>query len=313
MKEIIIIIFLILLIKFDSLSSDTTSTKFMPLKIGNTWSYNYYNWIPPGPATQWRVKGTVTKDTLIGEHKYFFISNGAFLTNSADPCWVRIDSTDGKLIWLNSTLCPGSNFRTIDSLAASLNNYCRYCLSDTAGRILFSINSSIVFEVSSLDKRYLGYPYSPMSIDRTFSKFFGLTSAVYGYFYPNQITLLGCVIDGILYGDTNTLTGIQQISNYISRIYSLHQNYPNPFNPTTKISFSIPLSRGVSADGGRGVLVKLKIFDILGREVSTLVNESLKPGTYEVDWNGSSFASGVYFYKLISGDYIESKKMILIR
>jgi hypothetical protein len=64
---------------------------------------------------------------------------------------------------------------------------------------------------------------------------------------------------------------------------------------------------------GRGVLVKLIIYDLLGREVATLVNESLKPGTYEVEWDGSTFASGVYFYKLISDDFIETKKMVIIK
>jgi photosystem II stability/assembly factor-like uncharacterized protein len=93
--------------------------------------------------------------------------------------------------------------------------------------------------------------------------------------------------------------------------FSLSQNYPNPFNPVTRIKYDIPLSRGVSA--GRGVLVKLIIYDILGREIETLVNESQKPGSYEVTWDGSRYASGVYFYRLITDDFVETKKMVLIK
>ncbi len=101
--------------------------------------------------------------------------------------------------------------------------------------------------------------------------------------------------------------------------FLLYQNYPNPFNPTTKIKFSIPLLRGVSE--GRSVLVKLIIYDILGKEVSIIINEGLIPGTYEVEWNGSPYPSGVYFYNLTAGDpsassghsFSETKKMVLIK
>ncbi len=85
--------------------------------------------------------------------------------------------------------------------------------------------------------------------------------------------------------------------------YSLSQNYPNPFNPNTKISYSI-------ASMGR---VTLKIYNILGREISTLVNEEKPAGKYEVNFNASSLASGVYFYQLKASDYIQTKKMLLLK
>ena len=114
------------------------------------------------------------------------------------------------------------------------------------------------------------------------------------------------------------LIGIKQIGSNVPDKFSLSQNYPNPFNPATKIRFSIPLLRGVSADGGRCVL--LKVYDILGREVQTLVNESLQPGIYEVDFDGNNFSSGVYYYTLSvrqagssTGDYFVTKKMVLIK
>ncbi|MEO8210354.1 MAG: T9SS type A sorting domain-containing protein, partial [bacterium] len=94
-----------------------------------------------------------------------------------------------------------------------------------------------------------------------------------------------------------------QISNSIPDKFSLSQNYPNPFNPVTKLEIGI-------SDLG---FVSLKVYDVDGREVATLVNEQLRPGTYEVNFNGSNFTSGVYFYRLVTGDFIETNKMILTK
>ncbi|MGH2575623.1 MAG: T9SS type A sorting domain-containing protein, partial [Ignavibacteria bacterium] len=93
----------------------------------------------------------------------------------------------------------------------------------------------------------------------------------------------------------------------IPNSFVLHQNYPNPFNPTTKIKFDIPSVGTVPRT------VRLIIFDILGREVAVLVNEELKPGTYEVEWDGTNFPSSVYFYRLQTGEYSESKTMMLLK
>ena len=86
-------------------------------------------------------------------------------------------------------------------------------------------------------------------------------------------------------------------------IYELSQNYPNPFNPSTTIKFKL------AKDG----FVTIKIYDILGNEVTTLINEFRKQGSYQTNFNASSIASGVYFYKLQTGEFVESKKMILIK
>ena len=99
--------------------------------------------------------------------------------------------------------------------------------------------------------------------------------------------------------------------------FSLSQNYPNPFNPVTKIKFSIPTPLNPPfAKGGTakpGGLVKLIIYDILSREVAILVNEQLSPGTYEAELDASNYPSGVYFYKLITSDYSQTRKMVLIK
>lgn len=94
---------------------------------------------------------------------------------------------------------------------------------------------------------------------------------------------------------------IKDQSNGIN--FSLSQNYPNPFNPLTTINFSIPKYSKVT----------LKVYDVLGKEVSTLLNEELNPGIYNKNWDASNLSSGIYFYRLQSGDYIETKKLCLIK
>jgi hypothetical protein len=112
------------------------------------------------------------------------------------------------------------------------------------------------------------------------------------------------------YGPTNVyydgeclITGITNQQNEIPEIYILNQNYPNPFNPATVINFSLP----------KAGFVSLKIYDVHGKEVAVLVNENMNPKNYSVTWDASKFASGVYFYKLISGDFTDVKKMVLVK
>ncbi|MCB0724344.1 MAG: T9SS type A sorting domain-containing protein [Ignavibacteriae bacterium] len=102
----------------------------------------------------------------------------------------------------------------------------------------------------------------------------------------------------------NFTTGVTNIEpTSLPVVYELYQNYPNPFNPSTKIKFDIPKSGFVS----------LKVYDITGREVSTLVNSELATGRYEFEWNGGQFASGVYFFRITAGDFVKVQKMILVK
>ena len=105
------------------------------------------------------------------------------------------------------------------------------------------------------------------------------------------------------------ITGVQNICTEIPSRYLLNQNFPNPFNPTTTIKFDIAVDSRLHGNDK----VVLKVFDILGKEVATLVNEQLAPGTYSADWNASAFPSGVYFYRLTTDGFSETKKMLLIK
>jgi thiol-disulfide isomerase/thioredoxin len=99
------------------------------------------------------------------------------------------------------------------------------------------------------------------------------------------------------------ITGKQTYSNEIPGSFTLMQNYPNPFNPSTFIAFTVP----------KDVYVSLKVYDILGNEVKTLVDGNHKAGTYNIFFDGSELSSGIYLYKLRAGDFTETKKMMLVK
>ena len=105
----------------------------------------------------------------------------------------------------------------------------------------------------------------------------------------------------------NDFSGIKKINELNPLNFSLSQNYPNPFNPVTIIKYQLPVSNQV----------KLVIYDVLGREIAVLVNEKQSAGTYQVEWSatggGTNYPSGVYFYKLETDDYSETRKMVLIK
>jgi hypothetical protein len=92
-------------------------------------------------------------------------------------------------------------------------------------------------------------------------------------------------------------------AKYLPKFFALYQNFPNPFNPVTTIEFSIVNPQ----------FTILRVYDLLGREVETLVNEVKQPGVYTVPWDASNVPSGVYFYQLRAGAYAESKKLVVLK
>jgi len=166
----------------------------------------------------------------------------------------------------------------------------------------------------------LGYPFGDTLITRTYTMKttdYGLSWVVKNFITYRDIT--GCsLIDQnnfFISGGTYNLSAvilkstnggnvfINQTGNEIPSTFSLYQNYPNPFNPTTTIKFAIPKSSSV----------KIAVFDVSGKEVDVILNETLQAGTYEIQWNGSKFSSGAYFYKISARDFSETKTMLMIK
>jgi hypothetical protein len=214
--------------------------------------------------------------------------NGNLYTVTTSSPYPLSKSTDGGLNWVN-----------VSNLSGAMRGMCLDLAENiyTAGNggVWKSTNDGVSFANHNL----------------TFS-----SNQVISFQNKILVAVSGTANGGV-YIFTDSLVGISKNENKTPDRFSLHQNYPNPFNPVTKIRFEIPLLRGVDAEGERGVSVKLIIFDILGREVTTLVNEPLKPGTYEVDWSatggGTNYPSGIYFYKLTTKEFSETKRMVLIK
>lgn len=170
-----------------------------------------------------------------------------------------------------------------------IGNYA-YTSYYTAGLRIFDISEPENIKIAA------HYDTSPDS-GEGFSGAFG----VY-VFSPNGNIFVSDQTGLFIFKFDSLVTGIYENEIQING-FELYQNYPNPFNPTTKISFVI----------GQSSLVTLRIYDILGNEIATLLNEEKPAGTYEITSDAGELASGIYFYKLIAGNFIQTKKMILLR
>ncbi len=142
----------------------------------------------------------------------------------------------------------------------------------------------------------------------------GTTTEIKNYFYSDNVQELNpgklfYQLKQIDSDGSSHLSKVIEVDISLSVSFKLEQNYPNPFNPTTKIRYRVP----VGSDKTKQLPIKLKIYDTLGNEVATLVNELKVPGYYEVDWDASNLASGVYLYQLQSESIVLTKKMMLMR
>jgi hypothetical protein len=291
-----------------SFSIDTVSTKYLPLKVGNVWVYDYTG-VPNSGKMRMKITGTVVSN---GHVYYIFELTGSSCDcgqNTQSPFLVqlqplRIDSVNGNLMMLGtSSLCPWqSSEHLVDSLrrrtSDTLHNYCNATLCyDTSQQMIFGVSRST-------KKMGVGYVMT-YDYSRRYAKDIGLISSGQGCIYNFQCnyTLAGAIVNGVLYGDTSFPTGIITRGSEIPSYFELCQNYPNPFNPSTRIKFSVP----------EPCALKLVIYDAAGREIETLVDEVLRAGTYEVNFNGDDLSSGIYYYNLITDAFTQSKKMVLLK
>jgi hypothetical protein len=281
-----------------------------PLAVGNKWVYDYWGW---WADTTWHGFSGITYREVIGDT---VMANGKFYYKIYDPTtfnyppilFERIDSSDGKLFRFDNTLGLPNDEYLIDDLFAevgdsiwsSRHQYQDYFPFVCVGDGYFSKwgiqGSRKIFTIFDLT----GYTYSlaqGIGIDSIYDTF---------DFGENFVTLKGCVINGVVYGDTTTV-GVEDEETPITTSFKLEQNYPNPFNPSTVISYQLPVTSNVI----------LKVYDVLGNEIATLVNEEKPDGEYEVEFSPESSikqpASGIYFYQLQAGSFIQTKKMIFLK
>ncbi|HEY5122122.1 MAG TPA: T9SS type A sorting domain-containing protein [Ignavibacteria bacterium] len=288
---------LVLLVMLVALSSTLYSQMNFPLQVGNKFVYyhTWYHWSLNGTYSgSEKVANSVLKDSTFNNHKYYYTSYDN---------WIRFDSLTQSIYRFDeSNSCPYYyKEKLIDSLAmvSGTTNSC-------ANKIFFGSRNDTLFGVIGLTRVYkinIAIPF----IYQNYNTNFGVTKYYSHYVVGSTEDLetsimVGCYINGVLYGDT-VLTKVKQISTEVPTLFSLSQNYPNPFNSMCNVQFSMRNAGDV----------RLVVYDIQGREVQTLVNESLKPGTYEAAFDGSSLNSGVYFYKISAGEFSETKKMLLVK
>ncbi len=259
-----------------------------PLQVGNTWVYKTEGeFFDP---IDWHTYVYYNKTKIVGEEyfnniKYFKFSDGTYS---------RIDSLNGRVYKKGS---------------ANLNEQLLYDLYAEDGDSInidndrgilnsININDTLYFNNHLIKKRF---NYNSLFIQKeellqNFGLIYSYKSYDFGY---DSTKLMGCVINGTLYGDT-TLVSVNEPINVTK--FELSQNYPNPFNPSTIIKFSLP-------EGGN---VKLIIYDVLGRRITELINEYKSIGEYSVLFQPQKYglASGVYCYQLITKNNYAVKKMI---
>lgn len=127
----------------------------------------------------------------------------------------------------------------------------------------------------------------------------------FGYFAAEKNVVVGSVSPDTInfYMTRIGPIGIEPVSGIIPKSFNLSQNYPNPFNPNTKINVDLP----------KNTYVKVAVYDMLGKEIEILVNNQLNAGSYKIDWNAAKYASGIYFYRIITSEFTDTRKMILVK
>jgi photosystem II stability/assembly factor-like uncharacterized protein len=246
--------------------------------------------------------------------------------------YVLLKTTNGGINWDKIWSSPyessnGYSFQGINFLYFSDNNnggYFRNNTNDTQSIFEKTTDGGITWSgrhyfysavyASCIDSEYNIYTFryedSNIVASNNSGAFWGTKSDKFPVFASKLIfitkdTAYGLSITGTLYKSTNGggITSINNISETVPKEFYISQNYPNPFNPATIINYSIP----------KESFVTIKVYDFLGREVATLVNEEKSAGEYGVQFNGSKLASGIYFYKITAGSFVQTIKMILMK
>jgi len=256
------------------------------------------------PPTDWTVSGTYWL--------YNAVSGYGTGTGSAEfNYYSAISGTNEYLTTLTFDPSPagdsikfdlahayyGSGTTYIDSLIieASTNNGTTYT---SLARMYAGTNYTATLCMSTTQ---LTSPFTPTAGQWKSRAFLMPAGTNKVHFYAKSAYGNNLYIDNMC--QSSTLTGVTPISITIPNKYSLSQNYPNPFNPVTQVKYDLP----------KEGFVTLKVYDVLGREVSKLVNEVKTPGSYIVDFDGTSFSSGIYFYKLEVNGFSDVKRMMLIK
>ena len=305
-----------LLIVGTAYSQSDSVLAYMPLQIGNQWQYKVH-YVVTGPSnidTTYYSFSFVERDTIMSNgYQYQVIKNSSLYQ---DYTYINIDSVTACVYEYDNDSSRGLK---TDSLRCSEGDWFgtgSYCmLIDTANVLNYRT------WIMGIDRSR-----PDITVTHTLAMDIGLVYHIKAetegtWWETTTRTLVYANINGDEFGE---LVGFKNNINSEITGYKLSQNYPNPFNPTTTIRFTIPNSplnpSPYQGEGNRERLVTLKVYDVLGNKVATLVNEEKPAGSYEVEFSVHSHSgtvrnlpSGVYFYRLRTNDFVETKKMLLLK
>ena len=259
---------------------------------GHLWSINNKGiWLSKDTAKTWQPIWST--DYFVGGYSFDFIdsSNGLLAYGYGG---IELTSDEGEN-WEYHSLLRGIQFRDAQLVGTDISGNYRIFLTGDKGRI-----TKFVPDIMPYENHYPSF---------TMKRLNDISMIMEG-----QLPHLWFAGEGftVLKGNTELVVDVEKIKEDFVADFRLEQNYPNPFNPSTKIKYQIPLGFAASPFS-KGGFVTLKVYDILAREVATLVNEEKPVGTYEVTWYAEQLPSGVYFYQLKAGDFISTKKMLLLK
>lgn len=264
--------------------------EYYPLNIGDYWKYSEI--MGPIPSQTLRK---VVSEVVMPDNKHYkkIIEKSTTPSPYESIYYERMDSLGNVWQFMNNKSVLKYSFSPCvgDTFAFQKNQDGYWEVSNKT----FTYNSLV--KRKSYDIQFM-LRNLPIDNDYVFSKYIGLTS--YG-FEGGYGGLLGGKINGVCFGDTTALSVNDKKENITD--YSLEQNYPNPFNPSTMIKYAI----------AKAGVVSLKLYDVLGKEKAILVNERKEPGSYNFEFKNPTLSSGIYFYTLKVNDYVQTKKMVILK
>ena len=286
------VIFVFLFFLFGQIYCQVNPLDFFPHHQGDIWEY-----ITPNGAI---LRTEIIQDSLGDDGRYYirntgnaFFNNVIFDTLNAEV-FVKnypIQGLNGK--WYKLDAQVGDSWTVAQD---SINVY-----SANLFDAHFQSNFGYVTMVKAIAyyEKPVGFPDSLLFAVDEIAEGFGFIGSIPEFGPPHDKLIRGAKIDGIIYGN---LTSIKDDKGFISEDFTLYSNFPNPFNSRTQITYDLPTAG----------IVTLKIYDELGKEITTIVNMNQSPGSYSVNFDASNLPSGIYFYVLKVNGISKTRKMTLV-
>lgn len=232
--------------------------------------------------------------------------SGVYRSTNNGNTWTLIFSNNQEVTCLavsGNHIYAGTYFGGLYRSTNNGNNWTQTTMLNTVNSIAISGNYIFIGTCCGSNNNGINLSTNNGITWSQINQGFSFIPTVRAFLIINNYIFAGIDDHSVWRRSLSEIIGIKNVPSEIPSSYKLEQNYPNPFNPSTSIKFALP----------KNEFVNLKIFDMLGRKVSTLVNEKLSAGTYQVEWNASEFNSGVYFYRIGTEDFTETKSMILMK